>query len=67
MTASGETTLVVGAGSITLTPTLSLYNCLLVLALSNHLLSLQGNEFLVGATDPNQKEGNVQLFDMVAI
>ena len=27
---------------------------------------LQGNELLVWATDPNQKEGYVQLFDMVA-
>ena len=29
--------------------------------------TLQGSELLVGATDPNQKEGYVQLFDMVAI
>ena len=28
--------------------------------------TLQGNELLVGAINPNQKEGNVQIFDMVA-
>jgi hypothetical protein len=38
MTVNGESTSVIGAGSIVLTPNLSLHNCLLVPALSNHLL-----------------------------
>jgi hypothetical protein len=38
MTANGESAPVIGAGSIVLTPNLSLHNCLLVPALSNHLL-----------------------------
>ena len=40
LTANGESTPVIGAGSIALTPYLSLHNCLLVPALSNHLLSI---------------------------
>jgi len=40
LTANGESTPVIGAGSIALTPHLSLHNCLLVPALSNHLLSV---------------------------
>ena len=40
LTANGESTPVIGAGSIALTPNLSLHNCLLVPALSNHLLSV---------------------------
>jgi len=40
LTANGEFTPVIGAGSIALTPNLSLHNCLLVPALSNHLLSI---------------------------
>jgi hypothetical protein len=38
LTANGEFTPVIGAGSIAPTPNLSLHNCLLVSALSNHLL-----------------------------
>jgi transposase InsO family protein len=40
MTANGESTPVIGAGSIVLTPNLSLHNCLLAPAPSNHLLSV---------------------------
>ena len=40
MTANGESTPVIEVGSIVLTPDLSLHNCLLVPALSNHLLSV---------------------------
>jgi hypothetical protein len=38
MTANGESTPVIGVGSIVLTPNPSLHNCLLIPAFSNHLL-----------------------------
>ena len=37
-TANGSTAVVVGAGTVTLTPSLPLHNCLLVPSLSHHLL-----------------------------
>ncbi|KAM2593817.1 hypothetical protein TB1_042915 [Malus domestica] len=40
ITANGDVALVMGAGSISLTPSLSLHNTLLVPSLSNHLLSV---------------------------
>lgn len=40
ITANGESTPVMGEGTIVLTPNLSLHKCLLVPALSNHLLSV---------------------------
>ena len=40
ITANGDVAPVTGAGSISLTPSLSIHNALLVPSLSNHLLSV---------------------------